>query len=82
MIKKENDKNEFDDDFKIDEGQFEITPEIESSENKEKVLEETESVPIDEKEETIHFPWFIAIIIGVLMLAIIGLIIAIKVIEG
>ena len=82
MIKKENNKNVFDDDFKIDENQFEITHEIESSENKEKVLEEIESVPIDEKEETIHFPWFIAIIIGVLMLAIIGLIIAIKVIEG
>ena len=55
-------------------------------EDKEKVIdekaEETETVPIDEKHETIHFPWFIAIIMGVLMIAIIGLVIAIKVIEG
>ena len=51
-------------------------------EDNKQVLEETETAPIDEKRETIHFPWFIAIVIGVLMLAIIGLIIAIKVIEG
>ena len=51
-------------------------------EEKKTELEETETVPIEEKAETIHFPWFIAIVIGVLMLAIIGLIIAIKIIEG
>ena len=44
--------------------------------------EETEAVPIDEKRETIHFPWFMAIIMGALMLIIIGLFIAIKIIEG
>ena len=45
-------------------------------------VEETEAVPIDEKRETIHFPWFIAIVMGVLMVAIIALVIIIKVIEG
>ena len=43
--------------------------------NKEKILsepQETESVPVDEKNETIHFPWAMAIIIGVLMLLIIA----------
>ena len=34
--------------------------------------QETESVPIDPNKETIHFPWSIAIIIGVLMLLIIA----------
>ena len=34
--------------------------------------EETDSVPIDPNKETIHFPWTIAIIIGVLMLLIIA----------
>ena len=34
--------------------------------------QETEVVPVDEKVETIHFPWAIAIIIGVLMLLIIA----------
>ena len=53
-----------------------------SEERKTKDLEPTEVAPIDEKRETIHFPWFIAIVIGVLMVAIIGLIIAIKIIEG
>ena len=33
--------------------------------------EETEAYPIDAKKETIHFPWSIAIIMGVLMLIII-----------
>ena len=51
-------------------------------EEKKTELEETEVAPIDEKRETNHFPWFIAIVIGVLMVAIIGLIIAIKIIEG
>ena len=35
-------------------------------------LEETEVVPVDEKLETIHFPWTIAIIIGVLIVLIIA----------
>ena len=75
-----------DENFKIDESQFEIDKtdyELEPKEDKkELVKEETETVPVDEKIETIHFPWFIAIVIGVLMVAIIGLIIAIKIIEG
>ena len=35
-------------------------------------LEETEAVPIDNKVETIHFPWTVAIVIGVLALLIIA----------
>ena len=35
-------------------------------------LEETEAAPIDQKKETIHFPWAIAIIIGVLMVLMIA----------
>ena len=50
-------------------------------EEKKTELEETEAVPVDEKRETIHFPWFMAIVIGILMLIIIGLFIAIKIIE-
>ena len=45
-------------------------------------LEETEIAPIEEKKETIHVPWFMVIVMGVLMLIIIGLFIAIKIIEG
>ena len=41
-------------------------------EKKTNELEETEAVPIDEKAETIHFPWAIAIIIGVLMVLMIA----------
>ena len=41
-------------------------------EEEKKELEETEAVPVDPKKETIHFPWAIAIIIGVLMLLIIA----------
>ena len=37
-----------------------------------KELQETEIVPIDEKRETVYFPWTMAIIIGVLMLLIIA----------
>ena len=44
-------------------------------------LEETEVVPIDGKNETIHFPWSIAIIIGVLMVLIIACFIVIYVLE-
>ena len=36
------------------------------SEENNKPLEETEAVPVDDKIETIHVPWTIAIIIGVL----------------
>ena len=43
-----------------------------SEERKTKDLEPTEVAPIDEKRETIHFPWFIAIIMGILMVAIIA----------
>ena len=39
---------------------------------KTKDLEPTEVAPIDEKRETIRFPWFIAIIMGILMVAIIA----------
>ena len=50
--------------------------------DKEKILheqQETEVVPIDEKRETIHFPWVAALIIGVLMLLIIACFIVIMV---
>ena len=40
-------------------------------EEENKVLEETETYPIDGKRETIHFPWFIAIVMAVLMVIII-----------
>ena len=40
-------------------------------ERKTEDLEPTEVVPVDPKRETIHFPWAIAIIMGVLMLCII-----------
>ena len=40
-------------------------------EKKTNELEETEAVPIDAKRETIHFPWAVAIVIGVLMVLII-----------
>ena len=53
-----------------------------SEEIKQEVTEETEKVPVDEKIETIHFPWFIAIIIGVLMVLIVACVIVIKVLEG
>ena len=41
-------------------------------ERKTEDLEPPEVVPIDPKRETIHFPWGIAIIMGVLMLCIIA----------
>ena len=46
---------------------------------KDKELDETEVVPVDERKETMHFPWTIAIIIGVLMLLIIACFIVIMV---
>ena len=50
-------------------------------EEEKKELEETEAVPVDPKKETIHFPWAIAIIMGVLMVLIIACFIIIKVLE-
>ena len=41
--------------------------------------QENEMVPVDEKNETIHFPWAIAIIIGVLMVLIIACFIVVMV---
>ena len=80
------DKKPQSDDFKIDESQFEIDKsEYETTPKeakKEEPVEETEIVPIDERKETIHFPWAIGIIIGVLMVLIIACIIVIKVLEG
>ena len=75
LDKKEN--NEFDTDSSIEKSQYEI-----EEENKVKLtseLEATESVPVDEKKETIHFPWTIAIIIGVLMVLIIACFIVVMV---
>ena len=51
------------------------------AEKKNDELEETEAVPVDEKYETIHFPWTIAIIVGVLALLIIACFIVIWVLE-
>ena len=70
-------KDEFEEDFSIDESQYEI-----EDENKERPtgeLEATEVVPIDEKRETIQFPWAIAIIIGVLMILMIACFIVIMI---
>ena len=79
---KDKKKNEFDDDFKIDESQYEITPEEdENTPRPTEKLDETEVVPVDERKETMEFPWFIAIIIGVLMLCIIACFIVIMVFE-
>lgn len=44
-------------------------------------LEETEAYPIDSKKETIHFPWTIAFIMGVLMVLIIACLVIILVLE-
>lgn len=43
-----------------------------SEEKKIEELEPTEVVPIEEKKETIHFPWAIVIIMAVLMVLIIA----------
>ena len=50
-------------------------------ERKTSELEPTEAVPVDPKKETIHFPWAIAIIIGVLMACIIACFIIIMILE-
>ena len=74
----EDKKNEeFKEDFSIDESQCEIEDENRVKSTDE--LEATEAVPVDEKRETIHFPWSIAIIIGVLMVLIIACFIIIMV---
>ena len=44
-------------------------------------LEPTETVPVDPKRETIHFPWAIAIIMGVLMALIIACFVVIMILE-
>lgn len=75
-------KQQLDEDYKIDESKFEIENSEYETSSKEKAPEETETVPIDERKETIHFPWAIGIIIGVLMILIIACIIVIKVLEG
>ena len=75
LDKKEN--NEFDTESSIDKSQYEIEDENKVKPTSE--LEATESVPVDEKKETIHFPWFIAIIIGVLMVLIIACFIVVMV---
>ena len=77
-----NKNKQIDDEFAIDQSQYEIEADEENESSKSnKELEETETVPVDEKMETIHFPWAIGIIIGVLMLLIIACIIVIKVLE-
>lgn len=79
-------KETADDNFEIDESQFEVDKsdfEVGSNEEKQvKEVEETEVVEIDEKKETIRFPWFIAIVICALMVLIIACIIVIKALEG
>ena len=49
--------------------------------NDDEELEPTEVAEIDEKRETIHFPWGIAIFMGVLMAAIIACLVIILVLE-
>ena len=63
-------KDEFEQDFSVNQSQYEI--EDENKERPTSELEATEVVPIDERKETIHFPWAIAIIIGVLAVLIIA----------
>ena len=61
------------DKFEVDENQYKLDEFEDSNQPKPtSELEETEAVPIDERKETIHFPWAIAIIIGVLMVLIIA----------
>lgn len=45
-------------------------------------LEPTESYPIDTKKETIHIPWTMVIIMGVLMAIIIALFVTIMVLDS
>lgn len=48
-------------------------------EKKTNELEENEAAPVDEKRETIHFPWAVAIVIGVLMVLMIACFIVIMI---
>ncbi len=50
-------------------------------EEKEAKVEPTESFDVDPKKETIHFPWAIAIIMGVLMALIIACFVVITILE-
>ena len=75
MEEKKNE--EYKEDFSVDQSQFEI--EDDNKERPTSELEATEVVPIDEKRETIQFPWAIAIIIGVLMVLIIACFIVIMI---
>ena len=73
----EKKNEEYKEDFSVDQSQYEI--EDENKERPTSELEATEVVPIDEKRETIQFPWAIAIIIGVLMVLIIACFIVIMI---
>ena len=73
LEEKNNNIENIEDDYQYDEkDEFQKTL-------KDKELDETEVVPLDERKETMHFPWAIAIIIGVLMLLIIACFIVIMV---
>ena len=48
-------------------------------EKKELEVEESETPPLEERKETFHFPWTIAIMIGVLMVLIIACFIVIMI---
>ena len=73
LEEKNNNINNIEDDHQYDEkDEFQKTL-------KDKELDETEVVPVDERKETMHFPWAIAIIIGILMLLIIACFIVIMV---
>ena len=74
---KDKKNEEFQEDFSIDQSQYEIEDENKVKPTSE--LEATEEVPLDEKRETFQFPWTIAIIIGVLMVLIIACFIIIMV---
>jgi len=72
-----------DDRFEIDDDEFKIDGDEFLDENRERKTEElepSEQVPVNDKIETIHFPWSIAVIMGFLMVVIITLIVLIKVI--
>ena len=50
-------------------------------EEKENILEPTDSFDVDPKRETIHFPWAVAILIGVLMALVIACFIVVMILE-
>ena len=74
---KDKKNEEFEEDFSIDQSQYEIEDENKVKPTSE--LEATEEVPLDEKRETFQFPWAIAFIIGVLMVLIIACFIVIMI---